>query len=717
VPRADVVHIHGVWDPIVRVTSEICRRYNTPYVIRPCGMLDPWALNQRPLKKRLAMKLAYRAMIDGAMFLHVLNADEFRLVKLLAFHSPMETIPNGVFPEELDKTVAPGTFRRLRPELGDAPYVLFLSRLHYKKGLDYLIDAFAQVAAQRPDVRLVVAGPDGGERKPFEARVKALGLVPRVHVVGPLYGAAKYAALSEAACFCLPSRQEGFSLAITEALGMGVPAVISTECHFPEVATTHAGHITPLDAGAIAAALLDVLAEPARRGEMGRAGARMVREHYTWPKIARRAVDCYEQHLSRLGRTLPPPEDAPLRVLHVINSMAVVKGGPPFVAAGLAAGQAARGHQITIASTATPNEPRVQLDPKVNIAEFPVMGSARYAGSPALDIWLRAHVPDFDIVHLHSIWQFPTFAAARACWQVHKPYVVLLNGMLDEYSVRQRSQWLKALYWHWREGPVEHGAGGVHFLNAAEIRKAVPWVKSLRKFIVGNGISESELTALPPRGLFRAANPAFGERPLVLFLSRIHPKKGLERLLPHWQRVVEKRPDVRFAIAGKGDPEHEKPIDELIQQHGLREHVVRVGQLAGEKKWQALVDADVFVLPSHQEGFSMAITEALAAGCVPVVTEECNFDELNEFDCGTIIHDGNMPAFTQAVLDLLEDSERRTELAARGRRLVAERYTWEKVTEDLERVYRWILAGRAVPVDGAPVWRTSPASATPRAAT
>jgi glycosyltransferase involved in cell wall biosynthesis len=716
VPRADVTHIHGVWDPIVRVTSEICRRYKTPYVIRPCGMLDPWALQQRPMKKRLAMALAYRDMIDGAMFLHVLNADEFRLVNLLSFRNPLEIIPNGVFPEELDKTVAPGAFRRARPEIGDAPYVLFLSRLHYKKGLDYLIDAFAQVAAKRPDVRLVVAGPDGGERRPLVARAKALGLTDRVHVVGPLYGSAKYAALNEAACFCLPSRQEGFSLAITEALGMGVPAVISTECHFPEVTTTQSGHVTPLDAGEIARALLDVLADPVRRDAMGRAGAKMVRERYTWPKIARRTVACYEEQLGRIGRAVPPPDDGPLRVLHVINSMAVSMGGPPFVAAGLAAAQAQGGHAITIASTATPGEPRVQLDPKVSIVEFPVMGSKRYLGSPALDIWLRAHAADFDILHLHSIWQFPTFAAARACWLVNKPYVVLLNGMLDRYSVYHRSRWMKSLYWHWRERRVEQTAGGVHFLNTAEIRKAVPWVGSLRKFVIGNGISQSELSAMPARGFFRAANPAIGGRPLVLFLSRIHPKKGLERLLPEWKRVVEKRPDVVFAVAGKGEPEHEKAIDELIARHGLQEHVLRVGQLAGRRKWEALVDADVFVLPSHQEGFSMAITEALAAGCVPVVTEECNFDELEEFGCGVIIPHGDMPAFTQAVLELLDDPERRRQLAERGRKLVAERYVWEKIAADLERAYRWILAGRPIPVDGAPVWRTSGASAVPRAA-
>src|SRR5205085_141426 len=97
---------------------------------------------------------------------------------------------------------------------------------------------------------------------------------------------------------------------------------------------------------------------------------------------------------------------------------------------------------------------------------------------------------------------------------------------------------------------------------------------------------------------------------------------------------------------------------------------------------------DLFVLPSHQEGFSMAITEALAAGCAPVVTEECNFDELETHKCGLIIKSGDMAAFVQAVIQLLRDPTRRAALGASGKSLVESRFTWEIVARDLESVYR-----------------------------
>ena len=100
-------------------------------------------------------------------------------------------------------------------DLGGRRYVVFIARLHYKKGLDYLADAFAIVAPQSPDLDLVVAGPDEGAKSDFEDRIRRAGVGKRVHLVGPLYGPDKFAALVDCTCFCLPSRQEGFSVAVT----------------------------------------------------------------------------------------------------------------------------------------------------------------------------------------------------------------------------------------------------------------------------------------------------------------------------------------------------------------------------------------------------------------------------------------------------------------------------------------------------------------------
>lgn len=308
---SDILHLHGVWEPLVRRAATEARRLSIPYIITAHGVLDPWSLQQRRLKKRIALALGYRKMLQNAGCLHLLNQDEADLIKPLVLHCPMRVIPNGVFLEEIDPLPAEGTFRAARPELRGDPYILFLSRLHYKKGLDFLADAFGKIASiyagrpqspNHPAVRLVVAGPDGGAKTDFENRIAQHGLSDRVHMVGPLYGRDKIAAMVDAAVFCLPSRQEGFSMAITEAMACSCPVVVSEACHFPEVASAGAGEVVPLEVDRIAAALDRVLADPQRRRDMGQAGRRLVLSTFTWPEIAKKALAAYEMMRERIHR-------------------------------------------------------------------------------------------------------------------------------------------------------------------------------------------------------------------------------------------------------------------------------------------------------------------------------------------------------------------------------------------------------------------------------
>lgn len=296
---ADILHLHGVWDRVLWTASVEARRARVPYVIMPHGMLDPWSLQQRAMKKKLAMFLYVRRMLNHACALHLLNEDESDLLAPLGLSVQSVVIPNGVFLEEIADLPPSDTFHAAHPELHGQPYILFLSRLHYKKGLDYLAAAFAIVARQYADVRLVVAGPDGGERENFQQWVKDAGIADRVHMVGPLYGSDKLAALSGARCFCLPSRQEGFSVAITEALGCGLPVVITEGCHFPQVSEVGAGIVTAPVPEQIAKALLHVLGDSGLRSRMSEAGRQLVRTELNWPSIARKTIAMYEAALGK----------------------------------------------------------------------------------------------------------------------------------------------------------------------------------------------------------------------------------------------------------------------------------------------------------------------------------------------------------------------------------------------------------------------------------
>ncbi|MCC7351646.1 MAG: glycosyltransferase [Phycisphaerales bacterium] len=294
----EMLHLHGVWEPLLLAVTQEARRLGIPYAIAPHGMLYPWSMTQKRWKKKVAMLLGYRRMLNRAAFIHVLNTDERDATALQKLHAPLQILPNGIFTHEVASLPTAFEFRKAHPQLADRPFILFLARLHPGKGLNHLAQAFAIVAAAHEQAQLVVAGPDGQAKEPFQRQIADMNLSDRAHLIGPLYGRDKFAALSAAACFCLPSEHETFSMAITEALACSLPVVISENCHFPEVAEVGAGKVVPLNAQTIANALLEVLNDPDAAKRMGQAGRQLVSERFTWPVIARQSLQAYHAALS-----------------------------------------------------------------------------------------------------------------------------------------------------------------------------------------------------------------------------------------------------------------------------------------------------------------------------------------------------------------------------------------------------------------------------------
>lgn len=294
VADAEMVHIHGVWDAIVIQSARIAAKMAIPYAICPHGMLNRWSLGQKALKKRLALELCMRGLLLESKFVHVLNENEAANVSSVFPTARPLVFPNGIFPEAFDDLPPAERFRALVPTLGERPYVLFLGRLHHVKGLDYLLEAFRLVANQVATLDLVIAGPDEGEGDFVAHTVAQLGLADRVQVVGPLYGDVKLAAIVGARCLVQPSRQEGFSMSIAEALACGTPVVISDSCHFPEVAQRGAGYVVRLDGQALAEAIVELARSPTARATMGRVAREMIRREYSWTQISKRMLRTYE---------------------------------------------------------------------------------------------------------------------------------------------------------------------------------------------------------------------------------------------------------------------------------------------------------------------------------------------------------------------------------------------------------------------------------------
>jgi glycosyltransferase involved in cell wall biosynthesis len=283
---ADVIHVHGIWSPFAASASRAGLQKGRKLVITPHGMLDPWSLRQRRLKKRIALLLIWKRILSAAHFIHALNKTEAQLIEPLDIRAAVKVFPNGVFTKDFMRARDGSLFRRRFELAADKRYVLFLGRLHYKKGLDYLIEAFALVCNSDRTTDLVISGPDEGMRRSVDEWVRGRGLESRVHVTGPIYGEIKMSALAGCGCFCLPSRQEGFSMAILEALACGIPVVISEECHFPEVAAAGAGAVVTLEPPVIAKALLQLLSDEALHARASHAARALVEGQYDWSVIA-----------------------------------------------------------------------------------------------------------------------------------------------------------------------------------------------------------------------------------------------------------------------------------------------------------------------------------------------------------------------------------------------------------------------------------------------
>ncbi len=304
VAQAEIVHIHSLYLFHVWAAARACRRHAKPYLLRPHGTLDPFIRQRRRLEKRVLGLVFQDRVIREAAALHWTAAEEGELAAPAVFGTRGIVIPNGLDLDEFAELPPAGFLRDRHREIGDRRIVLFLSRLNFKKGLDLLIPAFAAVAERRPDLHLVIAGPDGGMEAAARGWVAEHGIAARTSFVGLLSGGAKLGALRDAACFVLPSYSENFGIAVVEAMACGLPVLISDKVNiWREIAAARAGLVTTTQVTDVAAKLEALLADPEAAAAMGARARALVAARWNWVAIAERLEAVYRALAER--RDLP----------------------------------------------------------------------------------------------------------------------------------------------------------------------------------------------------------------------------------------------------------------------------------------------------------------------------------------------------------------------------------------------------------------------------
>lgn len=285
----DIIHLHGIWQLMSRSTSRFADR-GTPVMISPRGMLDPWAMAHSRWKKRLAWHAFERKNLHRSSCLHALNPSEAASIRAVLPKAAIATIPNGMdMPDE-----PLGTARSEPPE--GRPKMLFVSRIHPKKGLIEFLDQWAAVLPRlsRPWV-LRISGPDEvGHLPALKERVAALGLGDRVEFIGPIYGEQKAQELSQASAFVLPSKSEGLPMAILEAWATGLPVFMTRACNLPEGFEAGAAVELTDDPELLFSGLekTDLVA-------MGNRGRALVAERFSWDNISGTHLAVYDWMLQK----------------------------------------------------------------------------------------------------------------------------------------------------------------------------------------------------------------------------------------------------------------------------------------------------------------------------------------------------------------------------------------------------------------------------------
>ena len=318
------------------------------------------------------------------------------------------------------------------------------------------------------------------------------------------------------------------------------------------------------------------------------------------------------------------------------------------------------------------------------LSSFPSKGPARFAYAPEM---AKLLIPEkYDVLHLHGLWNYPSYAASRWNREGSGKMVISPHGMLDPWALRNSGLKKRLAGWVYENANLR-SAGAMRALCVAEAESIAALGLKVPIAIVPNGVTLPE--AADPRA------PSDANRRTLLFLGRIHPKKGLAELINAWAIAVKQLPalhdDWQLEIAGWDDGDHLPGLRTLAQERGLTNIAFR-GPLYGKAKDEALAGCDAFILPSRSEGMPMSVLEAWAYRKPVLMTAACNIPE--GFKAGAAFPIEHEPeALAASLIELLDQPEALAEAGRRGRLLVEEHFTWDRVTDQHASLFAW-LAGR-----------------------
>ncbi len=383
-----------------------------------------------------------------------------------------------------------------------------------------------------------------------------------------------------------------------------------------------------------------------------------------------------------------------MKILHTVSGIWEHTGGPAEVIPNLCEHLVLKNADVSLATLSGPLSQTAQRSSSngVKIYTFPVLMRRSPWYGLGMKRGLTQLIADTDIVHGNGMWEYTNWITALICLREKKPYVMSFHGSIMNYG----SWHLKhQLAWQFIDGTFVKKANCLHACTDIELA----FIRSLGLrnpvAIIPNGI---EIWEPMSNAVARQLLPEFplGKK-VLLYISRIHPQKGIFDLLKAWKSLFNTSNDWCLTIAGPGDQKNTTALLDFIQSNGMQSKTIYLGPLYGEKRTAAYHLADVVVLPSRTENFGLVVGEALACHKPIITTTRVPWPEVIKYKCGWRIEPAVEPLTAVLRNIMILDDKELKEMGHRGEELIASNYTWPKVADMMFGLYKWILGGGAAP--------------------
>lgn len=382
-----------------------------------------------------------------------------------------------------------------------------------------------------------------------------------------------------------------------------------------------------------------------------------------------------------------------MRVLHMVAGLAN-SSGLTHAILNISRQLVRAGHEVSVFYLTGRGLDTTQSgDDRIVLRGFPLTWSRTWCYSRDLTATLKSEIGDYDVVHVHSLWLHLNLVAWRVCRSAGVPIVVAPHGALDSWCLDYHGV-RKRLYGSLVERRILNGVSAIHAVTATEAVDVKGYGVTTPCVVVPNGFDPDEISPLPDRQATRMEQGIADTETVFLYLSRLHPKKGLERLLEAMARMSGDH-SARLVVGGsdRGTGYADK-LQRLAADLGVADRVEFRGELRGAAKKAAFAIADAFVLASSSEGLPLAVLEAMAAGLPVVITEACNVPEVADAGAGVVIRPDS-DELAAAMSRCVQDEGFRKSAGERAKELATGQFTWERAGRDLAQVYGNLVEGRA----------------------